>query len=197
MKTLESPLSLPATSNAPEEAIPEQPVWVPGADRECDDGFAVTENSETGRFDAKVAFELSGVALNGCSLLSQPSPQEASRSADHRLSRLLHALDGEAAVEFIFGGGGTMDFSWRINGWIRDAPSKSEALLKARSLHQNLLLVLASEPAFRFAAGNVEDQPLRELNSGYAVSFETERIRLVVPQTVPFGFSGALGVAAL
>jgi hypothetical protein len=84
-----------------------------------------------------------------------------------------------------------MDFSWRINGWIRDVASKPEALLKARSLHQNLLLVLASEPAFRFAAGNMEAPPLPELNSGYAVLFEPERIRLVMPQTAPLGFSTA------
>ena len=142
MKTLESPLSFPHTSNAPEEAVPDQAGRIAGGDHECHEGFAITENLETGRFDAKVAFELSGVALNGCSVLNQPS-REASRSAAHRLSRLLHALDGEAAVEFIFGGGGTMDFSWRINGWIRDVASEPEALLKVRSLLIGICFITA------------------------------------------------------
>ena len=87
----------------------------------------------------------------------QKAPWEASTGAERLLSRLLYAADGDASIEFIFGGGGALEFSWRINGWIHDAASETETLRKATSLHQNLLLLLASEPAFRFEAGGAGD----------------------------------------
>lgn len=156
--------------------------------RKQHEGFVVTENSETGRFGANVPFDLAGVALNGCSL-SNGRPSETSANSMRLLSKMLHETICDASVEFLFGGGGGHQFCWRINGWIRDADSEEEAVLKAASLRQNLLLVLASEPAMRFQNGNAEEQIVPAWNSLQGVSFEAQTLLLNVPQTASLGFA--------
>jgi hypothetical protein len=102
---------------------------------------------------------------------------------------MLHETISDASVEFVFSGGGGQEFCWRINGWIRDADSEEEAVSKAASLRQNLLLVLASEPAMRFQNGDAEEQLVPVWNSLQGVSFEAQTLLLNVPQTASLGFA--------
>jgi hypothetical protein len=184
----EIPECLPSIPARSTEAVPNQESRQAWRVRKQHEGFVITENLESGRFGANVPFRLSGVALNGCNILNGRS-SETSASSTRLLSKMLHETISDASVEFIFGGGGGLEFCWRINGWIRDADSEDEAARKAASLRQNLLLVLASEPAIRFQNGDAEKQLVPELNSLHGVSFEAQTLLLNVPQTASLGFA--------
>ena len=122
----EIPECLPSIPARSTEAVPNQESRQAWRFRKQHEGFVVTENLESGRFGANVPFALSGVALNGCNILNRRS-SETSASSTRLLSKMLHETISDASVEFIFGGGGGLEFCWRINGWIRDADSEDEA----------------------------------------------------------------------
>lgn len=184
----ELPESVPTIPARFTEAVPNEESRTAWRFRKQHEGFVVTENRETGRFGANVPFDLSGVALNGCSV-SNGRSSETSVSSTRLLSKMLHETISDASVEFVFRGGGGHQFCWRINGWIRDADSEEEAARKAASLRQNLLLVLASEPAMRFQNGDAEEELVPVWNSLQGVSFEAQTLLLNVPQTASLGFS--------
>lgn len=184
----ELPESVPTIPARFTEAAPNEENLTAWRIRKQHEGFVVAENRETGRFGANVPFNLSGVSLNGCSV-SNGRASETSVSSARLLSKMLHETISDASVEFVFGGGGGHEFCWRINGWIRDADSEEEAAIKAASLRQNLLLVLASEPAMRFQNGDAEEQLVPVWNSLQGVSFEAQTLLFNVPQTASLGFA--------
>ena len=149
----------------------------------------IIENQETKRFSAMMKFELAGVAFNGCSKMGKASPENLTTGGDHLLSRLLPTLDSSSAVEFVFSGGGVRNFSWCINGLINDAASRNEALNKAKLLRQNLLLVLGSEPTFRFEGRRCEDQPAPCPNEFRCVSLHPKRVCLDINRIASVGFT--------
>jgi hypothetical protein len=149
----------------------------------------IIENQETSRFSAMMKFELAGVAFNGCSKMLKATPENFPTGGDHLLSRLLPSLDRSSAVEFAFSGGGARDFSWCINGLINDAASRSEALNKANLLRQNLLLVLGSEPIFRFESRHCGDKSPTSPNEFHCVSLHPKRVCLDIPRIAPVGFT--------
>lgn len=184
----ELPQSIPPSPARVAEAVPNEESRTAWHYRKQHEGFVITENRETGRFGANVTFDLSGVALNGCSLSIRRSA-EATVSSTRLLSKMLRETMGDASVEFVFGGGGGHPFGWRINGWIQDVGSEEEAAHKAVSLRQNLLLVLAGEPAMRFQDVKAYDRLVFESKSIPCVLFEPEALLLHVPQTASLGFA--------
>ena len=183
--------NLPATSRAYAqsiESIPSHENQPASTIRRQYEGFLVTENPQTGRFNANVTFRLSGVALNGCSVLSS-RPNETSLSATRLLAKLFHETASNTSVESVFAGGGRLEFSWGIYGRIHDPDSEDAAARQAEALRQSLLLVLASDPAIRFANTNAGEQSTSEPALHQSVHFEPKPICLDVPQSAPLGFS--------
>jgi hypothetical protein len=172
-----------ADTNKIEETAPAE-----GHDKEL---ILIIEDHETQRFSAMMTFELSGVAFNGSSRMGKATPDSSKTGGDHLLARLLPTLDHSSAVEFIFSGGGVRDFSWNINGLIHDATSRSEALNKATLLRQNLLMVLGSEPTFRFEGKHYEDQTRPCLKDLHCISLRPKRVCLDITRTAPVGFTNA------
>src|ERR1035437_598502 len=172
----------------PTESIPNHENQPAPIVRRQYEGFLVTENPQTGLFNANVSFRLSGVALNGCSVLSS-RPNETSLGATRLLAKLFHETANNTSVESVFAGGGRLEFSWGIYGRIHDADSEDAAASQAEALRQSLLLVLASDPAIRFANTNAGEQSTSEPTFPQSVYFEPKPICLDVPQSAPLGFS--------
>ena len=152
------------------------------------EGFLVAENPETRRFNAITSFSLSGVAVNGCSVLNR-HPADTSLCATRLLAKLFQETANNTSIESVFAGGGRREFSWGIHGRIHDAGSEDEAAHQAQALRQGLLLLLASDPAFRFANTNAGEQPPSEPVFLHSVSFEPKPLCLNVPQSAPLGFA--------
>ncbi len=183
------PGSTPDTSAHPETTpIPSHEDQPESIVRRRYEGFLVAEDPETRRFNATISFRLSGVAVNGCSVLNQ-RPADTSLCATRLLAKLFQETANNTSIESVFAGGGRLEFSWRIHGRIHDADSENAAAHQAQALRQGLLLLLASDPAFRFASANAGEPPPSEPAFLHSVSFEPKPLCLNVPQSAPLGFS--------
>jgi hypothetical protein len=151
------------------------------------EGFLVAENPESGRFNATISFRLSGVALNRGSILNGHST-DTSLCATRLLAKLFQETANNTSIESVFAGGGRLEFSWGIYGRVHDADSDNSAASQAQALRQSLLLVLASDPAIRFADTNAGEQSPSEPAFLQSVSFEPKPLCLNVPQAAPLGF---------
>ncbi len=192
---LENPERPPAPPSAETEfteAAFHQENHAPRGRQEKDfvDHILVAENRETEKFTAKVSFELSGAALNGCSRFDSHVGESLSRP-DHLLSRLFSTMECGTIIEFVLGGGGSLEFRWRINGCIYDAVSRDDALSKAAALRQHLQLLLGSEPVFRFGTVVWANEETADLDEIHGIRLEPMPFRLDVSQTTMIGFGSA------
>jgi hypothetical protein len=167
----------------------------------CAEGgvLLIAENRERATFRAEFSYELAGVVWNGRTRNNVERRENTlGTSGDRLASRLLPLLRKNAEVRFIFGGGAAANFSWSIQGIVRDAASKEIAIAEAGSLRQGLQMILASEPSFSFISKvfSAREQPGPTVAS-WKTNIVPRRISLKVPAQSAFGFgSGNHGTQA-
>lgn len=153
----------------------------------------IVENQERATFRAEFSFELAGVVWNGRTRNNVEQRQDAIGTRGDRLaSRLLPLLGKNAEVRFMFSGGAATNFSWSIQGLVREMTSKESAIAEAANLRQGLQMILASEPSYNFvpkifSAAERSEPP----GSHWRTTIMPRRISLTVPAQTAFGFGSA------
>ncbi|MCX6924509.1 MAG: hypothetical protein NT154_15025, partial [Verrucomicrobia bacterium] len=153
----------------------------------------IVENRERALFLAEFRFELTGVVWNGRTRSNVEQRQNAfGTSGDRLASKLLALLRKNAEVRFMFSGGAATNFSWSIQGCIREAASQEIAIAEAANLRQGLQMILASEPSFNFVP-HMFSAPERTKPTGFLwkTTIIPRRASLTIPAQISFGFGRA------
>ena len=153
----------------------------------------VAEDRERSTFNAEFTLELAGVICNGQTRNNLGRFHGAVCTNGDRLASKLRPLLGmNTEAGFIFTGGGESNFGWSIAGAVRGAPSREDAVAQAVILHENVQMLLASEPSFSFVA---KEAGAIQNSVGFDAFWETQvaprRISLRIPSQTAFGFGSA------
>ena len=151
----------------------------------------IIEERERSTFGAEFAFDLAGVVWNGHTR-NYDDHDKLGANGDRLISRLIPLLHRKAEVRFLFGGGAETNFSWCIEGSIRDADSREDAEYLGASLRRGLRMVLASEPDFNFAPRQlVTEVPPRQAAFKWQTHLFPHRVCLRIPTQTAMGFAYA------